>query len=99
MSQRHHFRAGDKLMVHYLIHGLLRIIMVGKYHAGTAVAEQRIVRCTLVVDLVEGHPVFHFVLIAAQDHLAETHKEVDHFRFSQPPYCFTSATAFQSGKG
>ena len=43
MSQRHHFRAGDKLMVHYLIHGLLRIIMIGKYHAGTAVAEQRIV--------------------------------------------------------
>ena len=53
--------------------------MLGIDHAGTAVAEQRRAPVALVIDLVKGHPVFHFVLIALEDHFGEAYKEIDHF--------------------
>ena len=75
----HRQRAGNELVMQYLVHGLFRVFVVGIDHAGTAVAEQRGAPVALVVDLVEGHPVFHFVLIALEDHFGEAHKEIDHF--------------------
>ena len=66
-------------MVQHLVHGLFRVFMLGIDHAGAAVAKQRRAPVTLVVDLVKGHPVFHFVLIALEDHFGEAHKEIDHF--------------------
>ncbi len=53
--------------------------MLGIDHPGAAVAEQRRAPVALVVDLVKGHPVFHFVPIALEDHFGEAHKEIDHF--------------------
>ena len=53
--------------------------MLGIDHPGAAVAEQRRAPVTLVIDLVKGHPVFHFVLIALKDNFGEAHKEIDHF--------------------
>ena len=75
----HRQRAGDELMVQHLVHGLFRIVMLGIDHPGAAVAEQRRAPVALVVDLVEGHPVFHFVLIALENHFGKAHKEIDHF--------------------
>ncbi|CAH0322832.1 hypothetical protein SRABI106_04440 [Rahnella aquatilis] len=77
MAKFHHFSAGHELMMQHLIHRLFRIFLLGKYHAGAAITEQRIFPVTLVIDLVEGHPVFHFAFVTLHHHLAETHKEID----------------------
>ncbi len=53
--------------------------MFGIHHAGAAVTEQRCTPVTLVVNFVEGHPVFDFVLIAFEYHFRETDKEINHF--------------------
>ena len=44
-------------------------IMPGINHAGAAVAKQWRTPVTLVVDFVEGHPVFDLALVALEDHL------------------------------
>ena len=48
-------------------------------HARAAVAEERGAPVTLVVDFVEGHPVFDLVFVALEDHFREAYKEIDHF--------------------
>ena len=53
--------------------------MLGVDHARTAVTEQRRAPVTLVVDFVEGHPVFDLMLVALENNLRETHKEINHF--------------------
>ena len=53
--------------------------MLGIDHSGAAIAEQGGAPVTLVIDFVEGHPVFDLVLVAFEYHFGETHKEIDHF--------------------
>ena len=53
--------------------------MLGIHHAGAAIAKQRCTPVTLVVDLIEGHPVFDLVLVALKDHFSKTDKEIDDF--------------------
>ena len=53
--------------------------MLGIHHAGAAVTEQRCTPVTLVVNFVEGHPVFDFMLVAFEYHFRETYKEINHF--------------------
>ena len=74
--------AGHELMVQHLVHGLFRIFMFGVDHAGAAVAEQRRAPVALVVNFIEGHPVFDLALVAFKHHFRETHKEINNFTVS-----------------
>ena len=66
-------------MVQHLVHGLFRVVVLGIDHARAAVAEQRRTPVALVVDFVEGHPVFDLIFVALKYHFREAHKEIDHF--------------------
>ncbi len=50
----------------------------------------------LVVDLVKGHPVLHFMLIAGEDDPAKRTKKSISLRLRQPPYSVTGDKAFQN---
>ncbi len=51
--------------------------MLGIHHAGTAVAKQRRAPVSLVVNFVEGHPVFDLMFVAFKHDFSKTDKEIN----------------------
>ncbi|MNC11061.1 hypothetical protein D3C75_587470 [compost metagenome] len=74
--------------------------MLGVNHARAAVTEQRRTPVALVIDLVKGHPVLHFALVAFKHHFGKTNKEIDNFTVS-PATVFGHQVVrhFEVGKG
>ncbi len=62
-----------------LEHHRLAIFARLVFQAGIGEGCEVFVEVGLVVDLVEGHPVLHFVLITLKRHAGKAHKEVDQF--------------------
>ncbi len=73
----HRQRTGDKFVVYCLIHSRFGVLVLGIPHTGTGPAKDISGCVALVVDLIEGHPVFHFISIPPHDRLCEPDKETD----------------------
>ena len=74
--------------------------MLGIHHAGAAIAKQRRAPVTLVVDLIEGHPVFDLVLIALKNDFSKTDKEIDDFTIGPATVLLNQVQRhFKVGKG
>ena len=73
----HRQRAGDQLIVRRLIHHRFTIFARQVFQPRVGERREIFVIIGLVVDLIEGHPVFHFVLIAGKYHFREAHEEID----------------------
>ena len=73
----HDKRGRDKLMMGRLIERLFRVVELRKLNARIGPAENVNGGVRLVVDFVERHPVFDFVLIALHDGFGVADKEVN----------------------
>ncbi|MOA01915.1 hypothetical protein D3C78_1213420 [compost metagenome] len=62
-----------RCLEHYRLAVFARLIL----QTGVGKRREIFVEICLIVDLVERHPVFHFVLVAFKRHRCETHKEID----------------------
>ena len=62
-----------------LIERLLGIFKLREADAGIGPAENIDSRIGLIVDLVEGHPIFDLILVALHDTQRVAHKEVHQF--------------------
>ncbi len=77
MPQLHRTGGRHQLMMCRLIHGLLRFLILRKNHAGIGPSVNVVLIVHLVVDLIEGHPVFHFIFIPFEADLCKPHKEIN----------------------
>ena len=79
MALLHDDRGGHHLIVGRLIERLLGIFKLREADAGIGPAENIDSRIGLIVDLVEGHPIFDLILVALHDAQRVAHKEVHQF--------------------
>ncbi len=73
----HRQGTGHQLIVRRLEHHRLAIFSRRIFQPGVGKRRKVFVEVGLVVDLVKGHPVLHFMLVALKNDLREANKEVD----------------------
>ena len=79
MSLLHHKGCCHHLIVGSLIERLLGILKFRKTDAGIGPAENIDGRVGLVVDLIEGHPVFDLILVTLHDAKSIAYEEIHQF--------------------
>lgn len=60
-----------------------------EFQAGISKRREIFVKVSLIIDLVERHPVLYFVLVASKTTLAKRTKNSINLRLRQPPYWVT----------
>ena len=96
----YHQGAGNQFMMYHLVHALLRMRIVVKYHSGTGIAKQRVLVIFLVVNFIEGHPVLHLIFIPFHDCKGIFHKKINHLPvFPAAVILHQMIRNFKMGKG
>ncbi len=73
----HRQRAGHQLIVRRLVHDLLAILARLIVQPRVSEGRKVLVEVGLVVDLVKGHPVLHFLLVTSENGFGKADKERD----------------------
>ena len=78
LARRFHRQgAGHQLIVRGLVHHRFPVFIRQIFQTGVGEGGKVLMEVGLVVDLVKGHPVLHFMLIAGEDDPGKAHEKVD----------------------
>ena len=77
MTCLHRQSAGNQLIVGRLVHNLFPVIPFLVANARVAVNAQFFLVISLIVNLIKGHPVFHFILIPVKAGHRKPHEKVN----------------------
>ena len=77
-----------QLVMAALVHGLFGIGIIAEMGAAVGPAEDVVFVVHLVVDLIEGHPVFYFVLVALKANFGKLYEEVNGLPVHKPAVLF-----------
>ena len=69
----------DHLVMCRLVHSFFLIFVLRKQNSGIGPAKDIRGSITLVIDLIERHPVFYFIFVTLHDSHSKTYKEINDF--------------------